>query len=69
MSTLTNDTVPISITQIFEKVRGPCMAVLYSADIYMSCTLGFLYELTRFETLDEAPDQAMSTLGQKSRVD
>ena len=54
LSTLTNDTVPISITQIYEKVRGPCMAVLYSTDVYMSCTLVSFYELTRFEPLDEA---------------
>ena len=38
LSTLTDDTVPISITQIYQKVRGPCMAVLYSTDVYMSCT-------------------------------
>ena len=48
---------------------GPCMAVLYSADVYMSCTLVSFYELTRFEPLDEAPRPAMSAVGQESSVD
>ena len=50
-------------------MRGPCMAVLYSTDVYMSCTLVSFYELTRFEPLDEAPPPAMSALGQESSVD
>ena len=50
-------------------MRGPCMAVLYSTDVYMSCTLVSFYELTRFEPLDEAPRPAMSALGQESSVD
>ena len=55
--------------QIYEKMRGPCMAVLYSTDVYMSCTLVSFYELTRFELLDEATRPAMSALGQESSVD
>ena len=69
LSTLTNDTVPISITQIYEKMRGPCMAVLYRTDVNMSCTLVSFYELTRFGPLDEARRPAMSVLGQESSVD
>ena len=38
LSTLTNDTVPISLFK-YKKGAGPCMAVLYSTDVYMSCTL------------------------------
>ena len=45
------------------------MAVLYSADVYMSGTLVFFYELTRFEPRRSMRRPAMSVLGQKSRVD
>ena len=70
LSTLTNDTVTISITQIHEKLRGPCMAVLYSTDQCLHVLyVGFFYELTRFEPLDEAPGHVRVALGQTIRFD
>ena len=45
------------------------MAVLYSTDVLHVLYVEFLYELTRFEPLDEAPRPSMAALGQKSRVD
>ena len=47
--------------------------VLYSTDHTDQCLhilyVGFFYELTRFEPLDEAPGHVRVALGQKSRVD
>ena len=67
LSTLINDTVPISIKQIYEKVRGPCMALLYSTDVYMSCKLVSFTSWPGLSSSTKRP--AMSALGQKSRVD